>query len=117
MWVSADLDIPRQPHAKYRFVNESVECLPDGFAAPFIASAPVLEMILRVFYPKDRLTVDVELSFADEDKALVRTELQDGTEWALRTPMLPGQAFFTRWTRRVVTPQSAPGTVANGVLT
>jgi hypothetical protein len=99
---SEKVDIPKQPHGNYRFVIESLECLPDGFATPFVASVPVLYIILRVFYPKDRFAVDIELSFAEQDGALVRSELQDGTEWTIKTPMLPGQAFFTRWTRREV---------------
>lgn len=90
--------IPPQPHGLYRFTAESVECLPDAFESAFVASIPVLETTVRILYPKDRMTVKLILSFA-EDNVLLKTELVDGDQWAINSPMLPGQCFLTRWNR------------------
>jgi hypothetical protein len=48
-------------------------------------------------YPRDLLSVDLHLSFA-EDSVLLRTELIDGAEWIIYSPILPGQCFFAKWT-------------------
>jgi len=93
---SEDLEIPPRPHGVYRFTAESVECLPDAFESAFIASIPVLETTVRVLYPKDRFRIHLILSFADES-ALLKTELTDGDQWVISSPILPGQCFLVRW--------------------
>jgi hypothetical protein len=91
-----ELTIPRRPHGVYRFTAESVECLPDAFESAFIASVPVLETTVRVLYPKDKFRVHLIPSFGEES-AVLKTELIDGDQWILNTPILPGQCFLVRW--------------------
>ncbi len=105
-----NVPIPRTPHPVYRFTLESLECLPDAFHAPFIASIPVLETTVRVLYAKDKFRVDLHLSFTDdvEKTMLQRTDLVDGTQWILKSPMLPGQCIFTRWAKLRAEEQQPP---------
>jgi hypothetical protein len=104
---------PYDPHKRnsYRFEVESVEFFKDGSFSPFIAAVPVLNLTLTVFYPKDHLHLDLNLSFDDVAKATKCTELQQGTQWVLKTPMLPGQSLLLRWepTNISTKPAALPG--------
>jgi hypothetical protein len=95
-----NVSVPPMPHGVYRFTVESLECLPDAFESAFIASVPVLETTVRVLYPRDKFSVHVMLSFAEES-ALLKTELINGDQYVIKSPILPGQCFLTRWNRKV----------------
>jgi hypothetical protein len=94
------LAMPPKPHGVYRFSGHSIDCASSTLFAPFIASIPVLETTVRVWYPKDKFKVDLYLSFADGPTALAKTELDAGDQWIVNSLMLPGQCFVVRWARR-----------------
>jgi hypothetical protein len=90
------LAVSMVPDATYQYLTESIECLPSCYSAPFISKLLVLKTTVRILYPRDLLSVDLHLSFA-EDSVLLRTELIDGAEWIIYSPILPGQCFFAKW--------------------
>lgn len=99
------VDTKPQPHGRYRFTIESIECLPAVLETPFIASIPVLETTVRVLYPKDKMSVFLSLSFADQT-ALLKTDLENGDEWLMNSPILPGQCILVRWSKIQAKPQT-----------
>jgi hypothetical protein len=92
-------DVPVAPNATYQYLTESVERLPKCYSAPFVSKWPVLITTVRILYPKDKLSVDLHLSFADSN-VLMPTELVDGVEWIVFEPILPGQCLFAKWQPR-----------------
>jgi hypothetical protein len=109
---STPVRVTPQPHGIYRFTAESVECLPDDFESAFIAAIPVLETTVRIRYPKDKMTVDLFLSFGDET-VLHKNPLVDGAEWVINSPILPGQCILTRWSKiRPIHRAALPGAVS-----
>lgn len=98
MYFAEKVHVPPQPHGLYRFTVEYIECLPDTFESPFVASIPVLDTTVRVLYPKNKFKLDLTLSFAEEN-VLLKTELVDGDQWVVNSPILPGQCLFARWTK------------------
>lgn len=103
---SKKVKIKEAPH-KYTFFLESVEYLPLGYNAQFVTKLPALETVLRVNYPKDRLNVSLDLSFAEESRAFKR-EIPTGTEWLIKTPILTGQSFSTKWYRAPLAAEARP---------
>ncbi len=97
--VKQKIAMPPMPHTTYRFTAESEECLPIEFDAPFITFIPVVTTIVVVRYDKKKLKVELRTSYQDEQNPPQQTELIDGTRWVISTPMLPGQCFFTRWSK------------------
>lgn len=77
-------------------VAESVEYFPDSFVATFVTLHPALRTTLTVYYPKDALQVDVNVSCEDGEVPR-RLELATGTQWIINTPLLHGQSITTRW--------------------
>jgi hypothetical protein len=113
--------IPMNPHPVFRFVAQSIQFLPLNVEVPFIALVPVLETTVRVLYPKDKFTVLFRLSFPPYNGAVTKnnpavavTELEDGTQWVVRKPILPGQSFLTRCIRSGTLRGASAGQAAVG---
>jgi hypothetical protein len=86
-----------QPQHRYSFELRSVEYFRDSFQTPFLALHPVLKTTLTVIYPKDRLEVDLSLTFDELDLAAHPEPIKEGKKWTIVRPILPGQGFFVRW--------------------
>lgn len=99
---SKDVELlPYEPeHRQYGFRIESIECFKDSYSCPFIASYPVVGLTFTVRYPKDKLQVDLSLSFDDVQEVATKQDLEHGIRWTITKPILPGQALFTRWERK-----------------
>jgi hypothetical protein len=97
--VSREITLPPMPHGEYRCLSESVEYFPDCFVAQFVALLPVLRTTFTVYYPKELMNVDLQLSC--EDGSPRKIELANGTQWTIEAPLIHGQSISTRWGRAV----------------
>jgi hypothetical protein len=79
---------------------ELIECYPDDYGAPYFSLWPVLEVVVKVLYPKDKFNVELYVSYIEHERA-IKSDLTDGTEWTINVPMLPGQSFSVEWQRIV----------------
>lgn len=93
-----DVEVKPQPHGIYKFTAESVECFPIHFYSTFHARVPVLKTVMCIYYPKEIIDVQLNVSFA-EDLVLTKTTYSDRDEWVIDCPTLPGQGFTTSWKR------------------
>jgi hypothetical protein len=66
----------------------------------------VQKATVTVKYPKDIYGVWLDPTFSTR-QALVPNDLQDGTQWDINEPILPGQGFFVRWSKKSI-PMAAP---------
>jgi hypothetical protein len=103
------VDIP--PYQKenpqhFRFRSQSEQYFFESAFSPFISMWPVPEATVTVRDPTGSFDVVLDPTFKPR-KPPGRTVLGDGTEWKIGEPILPGQGFFVRWSKRSV-PAAAP---------
>jgi hypothetical protein len=109
-WVYEQfVDIP--PYEKenpqhFRFRTQSQQYFFESAFSPFISMWPVPDATVTVKDPSTSFEVVLDPTFKPR-KAPCRTELGDGVEWKINEPILPGQGFFVRWSKRSV-PAAAP---------
>jgi|SRR5437773_5205381 len=84
---------------RFRFRTESVQYFFECAFSPFISMWPVQKTTVTVKYPKDTYGVLLDPTFKPR-QAPVQNDLEDGTQWDINEPILPGQGFFVRWSRR-----------------
>jgi len=92
-----DRDNPQRTRFHAQAVQYFFECA----FSPFISMWPVSNTAVTVTYPKDDYDVLLDTTFRPR-KALVRNDLQDGTQWEINEPILPGQGFFVRWSKKSI---------------
>jgi len=84
----------------YRFQAESVECFRDSAFSPFFTFYPVMNAVLRVWYP-ETLKVSLELTYDDVETGAKNEPIVEGNRkgmmWTIFGPILPGQGFIVRW--------------------
>ena len=97
---------------KYVFITESTECFHKGYKENFSAVYPVLNTILTIYYPEDKLDVSVSLSFR-ENGALEETTIEGGRRWYINKPILPGQSFFATWKDKALAPPAGKKAAAS----
>ncbi len=95
------------PH-RFRFRTESVQYFFEQAFSPFISMWPVPGVTVTVNDPMKLYEVAFDPTFKtkNEPKSM---RLQSGmqTQWEIKEPILPGQGFFVRWSRKAV-PVTAP---------
>jgi hypothetical protein len=104
--TSKVLALPPMPHGQYKCFAESVEYFPDCFFAQFVTLLPVLRASVTVYYPKDEMTFDLNLSC--QDGKTTELQLSNGTQWTVDTPLLPGHSISTRWRKKATSTGTRP---------
>jgi len=80
---------------RYTTVSESVEYRPTAYFLPLFTVTTVVRATVRIRYPKDLLEVSLQLPVRDE--SLPHENTLAGTEWEIRSPILPGQCILAVW--------------------
>lgn len=86
-----------RPKSKVSFLSESIECFSRDYSGEFVSRIPCLRTRITVLYPKEKLAVGMDPSF---EAKVDKTELANGTEWLISSPMLPGHTFTTYWSAK-----------------
>jgi hypothetical protein len=102
----------------YTFRAESVECFRESAFSPFFTFYPVMNAVLRVWYP-ETIKVSLELTYDDleigaKSEPIVQGQ-RKGTMWTIFGPILPGQGFVVRWDAIAQLPAASGGTTSGVV--
>lgn len=88
---------------RYTTVFECIEYRPLSHSLPLFTSTTVVKALVRIRYPKDLLKVSLQIPSGDTG-VLKTDETQWGTEWAINSPLLPGQCIIATWSPRPARP-------------
>lgn len=92
-----DRDSPR----RFRFHTEAVQYFFERAFSPFISMQPVLGATLIVNDPMKLYEVEFDPTFQTEKKLEPMISAEGmRMQWDINEPILPGQGFFVRWSRK-----------------
>ena len=99
-----DKDNPK----RFSFVAKSVQYFFEPAILPFISMWPVAEVTVTVLDPTDSYLTSLDPTFATTNPVCQNLAPEGGTEWKIKQPILPGQGFILRWSKKI-----PPAAIAN----
>jgi len=97
------------PQRRFSFVAKSVQYFFESAILPFISIWPVPEVTVTVLDPTGAYDTLLDPTFETADPPC-QTPVDGGNEWKIKEPILPGQGFILRWSKRI--PPAAAATAA-----
>lgn len=99
-YYRVEREVSISPGTHCEFTSEAEQCFRIDSTLPFVARYPVLSTNLVVNYPTDKLDVFLELSSGSPDEDTVCLKREIGKRWAFKKPLLPGQSFVLRVSKK-----------------